>query len=175
MENPDIPATPNSNNIVSTMQNHAAGNDQFENTLMLTGIIGFCLVILGSFIPYCQFPVAGATTWFAGGHGAGALVSLLAIAGIFCYMSKQKFVPLAISFFAGFLFIIETVITYDMVAIKNGATSDATAPFRNWLDIFHDACRIGNGASFIFLGFAMVLISSFMAISIKLRKDHYGA
>jgi hypothetical protein len=127
------------------------------NTLMFrfAGVVGFCLVIVGSFLPFCQFPVAGQASWFGGGQGTGSVAVIFAGFGILCYAMRLVHIPIVISLCAGFLFFLDVLTTYDKIAIANNVTGDLSAPFRYVFDIFRDAFRIGNGAFFIFVGLSL--------------------
>lgn len=118
-----------------------------------------CLIVLGgSFLPFCQFPIENHTTWFGGGTGTGAVVGLCTIATGVLILFRHLFLPTCYVFFAGFFLCLEILIAYDTQAIKAGTETIKEAKFRSVLEIYGDAFSPGYGALWIALGLCLILV-----------------
>jgi|GEM_PF-6667396 len=140
-------------------------SSQSRDIFRLTAFVGFAIVVVGLFMPFLRSPIEEQVSWLGKGDGIAAL--FFVIIGCGCLFLRHFVAPLFLSLLSLFFLLLDILITYDLIAIKNGVTGEPTAPFRLIVDIFWSAMRLGNGAFFIVSGFILVAISSSLAIGFQ--------
>lgn len=119
----------------------------------LFAIIGFLIFILSGFLDLTPL---SEKAWLA--SPAGIPTFAASLVGCFLLYKKSYLGGFFISLYVGFFIVLETLITYDKVAIQAGQEAQADGMYRSFLDIAADVTSSFNSALLGTVGISIAVV-----------------
>ncbi len=130
---------------------------------MILGLVGTCLVALGTFLPFVQVPITGNLNYFNNAQGDGLIILACAALAAIGFAFKRFRIALLPAFIAGALLVIDVGLTLSRIQRYKEDLRSALAdnPYASLATGLSETIQLSIGPFIIGVGLILVFVAAF--------------